>query len=412
MNWINKLKLVYRAFARRVFITLLLVSMSVMSFYMIDNVLMNYLRDKYLIDRTEYMFGVNPDRVCFVRMLNEDTPRGVSEQLKQYINQHERVEAAGHYTHHTTNDLLATQGITMVVSEVALIDMGNLKLTDEQKAMLREYDGKYEPALLGSDYRGKVQVGDVFTLSLFKEKDCIIVGFLEKGAAWPKSQGLFRGTDNSNLYNLDSQGILLTDQYDNYDSSDGRGDIYYITSVDNDEQVRKDIIQYAMEKNISVRVTNQGEDIETEINANSVISDKTFTAAILLTILAVVSMTASSVIYCMINKKQYGTMMVCGVRRKDIMWMLVAQNALIIMLSAIVAWVVRQREIFGSVIPNKSIKMMVVPEMLYLQLFVPHNIYIPIILVILVLIMLIVASVLPIVIIKKMPLLDMIQGKE
>ena len=45
MRWYNKLKLVFRIYTRRIFVTLLLFGMSYMAFYMTDRVVTKYIGD-------------------------------------------------------------------------------------------------------------------------------------------------------------------------------------------------------------------------------------------------------------------------------------------------------------------------------------------------------------------------------
>lgn len=49
MRWYNKLRLVFRIYSRRMFVTLLLFGMCFVSFFMIDRVFTGYIGSRYAI---------------------------------------------------------------------------------------------------------------------------------------------------------------------------------------------------------------------------------------------------------------------------------------------------------------------------------------------------------------------------
>lgn len=410
MKWINKLKLVFRELSGRVFISLLLFGMSIASFYMIDTVMTDYLSDTYAIRRTRNMFNTEPAKVNYIKfidLLNSTTEQ--SDFIREYISELPGITGCGYISSHWSNDLIDGLEVGMVTSEMSLIDMGNLKLTEEQKKELINYNGEYKPVYLGHSYKDKVNIGDIFTLSLEEEDNCIVMGFLEKGAAWPKRGTLFGESSDLDSFTLDENGIAFTHDFSVFENFGGyASEVYYITEQPNDETVRQQIIDYAVENKISIGIVNCGEVIEEEIADNSITADKTFVAAILLVLLAVTSMTAASVIYCLMNKKNYGTMQVCGMKRRDILWLLAAQNTIIMVVSAVVAWVIRQRELFGGLVPPKE---MASAELVYLKDIVTHNIYIPVLMLVLLVLMLVATSILPAMVIRKMSLIEMLHDK-
>ena len=410
MKWINKLKLVFRELSGRVFISLLLFGMSIASFYMIDTVMTDYLSDTYAIRRTSNMFNTEPAKVNYIEFIDFDNATVEdSDCINDYISKLTGVTGCGYFSGQTSNDLIEGQAVHSVTSDISLIDMGNLKLTEKQKEELINYTGEYQPVYLGYTYKDKVNIGDIFTLSLNDTDNCIVMGFLQKGAAWPKRGKLFVGSSNVDSYNLDEQGIAFTHDFNVFNNFGGAAcQVYYITEQPNDETVRQQIIDYAVENKISIGIVNCGEVIEEEIADNNITADKTFIAAILLVLLAVTSMTAASVIYCLMNKKNYGTMQVCGMKRRDILWLLAAQNTIIMAISAVVAWVIRQRELFGGLVPPKE---MALAELVYLKDIVTHNVYIPILMSVALVFMLVVTSILPALIIRKMSLIEMLYDK-
>ena len=53
MRWYNKLRLVFRIYSRRMFVTMLLFGMCFVSFFMIDRVFTGYIGSRYAIKQTE-----------------------------------------------------------------------------------------------------------------------------------------------------------------------------------------------------------------------------------------------------------------------------------------------------------------------------------------------------------------------
>ena len=76
MRWYNKLRLVFRIYSRRMFVTMLLFGMCFVSFFMIDRVFTGYIGSRYAIKQTEKEFGVNMsdgvDGHCLTRNIKQD----------------------------------------------------------------------------------------------------------------------------------------------------------------------------------------------------------------------------------------------------------------------------------------------------------------------------------------------------
>lgn len=390
--------------------TLLLFGMCAVAFYMADSVLTDYMSSRYAVSRISAMFGAAPEDVSYVTMLNNTASIGESDAVREYLLEHAKVMGCGYFNEQAALDLMENKTVNIIISDISLMQMGNLKLSDAQKQRLLDDDSGYQPVLLGWEYQKQVEAGAVFTLSWVEEKDCIVAGFLPKGAAWPKKYKLFGGTGATDSYNLDNRGILLTKNYEGYTNTLGAADlIYYIAQPGAEEQVRQDVKRFAIEKGLSIGVNNAGEQIAAEKLENHISDDKTFLAALLLSLLAVISISASSVIYCLLNRKQYGVMMVCGLRQRDLIWMIVVQNAIIIVLSAIAGWIVKQVQLFGGLVPQADKRMF---ELMFLRDFIPHDVYMPFVLLLLSVVMLVVSSVLPARVIRRTALINLLYRKE
>jgi hypothetical protein len=79
MRWYNKLRLVFRIYSRRMFVTLLLFGMCFVSFFMIDRVFTGYIGSRYAIRQTEKEFGVNTADAGYVHFVTRDIKQDLSE---------------------------------------------------------------------------------------------------------------------------------------------------------------------------------------------------------------------------------------------------------------------------------------------------------------------------------------------
>lgn len=412
MRWYNKIKLIYRMAVRRVFITMLLLCINFVSFYMVDTVATSYYSDEYAIRRMTNMFNEDPHCVNYIKIVGANINRASAQKISSYVRTVDEVKYCGFFDSGTSVDLIEGEQINIVISDIALMNMGNLKLTEEHREVVENVKDGYQPVLLGSNYKGKVQVGDVFTLSLTKENDCIVAGFLSKGAAWPIRGRLFNQASNTDSYNLDNSGILLTKNYQDYDTSvmeDSAFEFYYVTDRNKNDNVRQKIIDYATENKISVGIVNEGEQIQQEKENNNFTNDKAFVVTILLLLLSLLSMTTSSVVYCMLNKKNYGVMIVSGMKKREITALTGVYNTGLFVVSALMAWIVRQYEIFGKLIPVRD---KYTAELLYLKDVVAHMQVMPMIFICMIIVMIIIVSVVPAVLISRMAPVEMLYERE
>ncbi|MBQ4282836.1 MAG: hypothetical protein IJB96_02790 [Lachnospira sp.] len=412
MKLYNILILLWRIYTKNVFTTILLLVMCLMSFYMIDEVLQNYYSSRYRINRVVNEFGVEIEDVNYIKVMDKAATSEDSDMIKKYVRSLEGVKGCGYYTDITVSGIKGAESVTVICAEKQLESLGNLKMTAEQREALNRDWGAYEPVLLGCRYKDVVEIGTIFQMSYFYEgEDCVVAGFLEKGAAWPQNADvLLGGSFGGDAYTLDNSGILLTERYERYDNSMGEASVvYYVADIEDNDKIQKTIVNHAIDNKIGAGVFNIGEEADKVLTETNISEDKVFVAAVLLTLLAIVSVSASSVIYSLMNKSQFGVMMVCGVRKKDVNGIIILQNALVYIVAAVSVWIIRQIEIFGTLIPKESTY---ISQVLYLQDFVPHNVYIPIIFVGVVMVMVSVSSALPVYLIGKESLVSLVYDRK
>lgn len=69
-------------------------------------------------------------------------------------------------------------------------------------------------------------------------------------------------------------------------------------------------------------------------------------ASVLLYAIAIVAVSAVTIIECLINKRDYAVFIINGISRRAVYFMIVVKNALLICVPAVVVWVYRQWKIF------------------------------------------------------------------
>ena len=204
---------------------------------------------------------------------------------------------------------------------------------------------------------------------------------------------------------------MLTENYDKYDTfkiSDGACEYYFVTEPENRSEVYSQIREYALQNAITVQIVNVGDEIEEQIESTGLTSDNSFLATAAFILLAVISMSAVSVVYCILDMKAYGTMSVCGMKKREIISMTLIYNTGLFLVSAVTAWLVRQREVFGSLSPAKSGLMSLFKE----NYIVGHMYNIPVLFIGMIVIMALITSIIPAVIISKTQPVEMIFDRE
>ncbi len=416
MRWYNKIKLTMRMYSERIFVTLLLFAMSVVAFYTMDKVCTDYISANYAIWMSENQIGCNPNEMFYVQLYGGSNSVENAKLIRAFLREHPDMQGAGFCETSAMSSIssVVDSGVAYcptILCDYDIVALGNLKLDKEE---VKKYYEKYEgckPVFLGSNLKGKVDQDERLLVdgNNFPEIEVYVACFLEEGAAWPPREGLFQGTyGKEDKYTLDELAIAVVE-----DVSDYYNDIMGVFGYSKDgkyDTVQRDLIRFAVENDINIYVQNYGQQIEEEREKSSLTEDDTLIAAILLAVLVVVAITAATIIYCMMNKYQYGVMLANGITKGNIIWMIVVQNAITVGLAAVTAWYVRNREVFDMHDRSKA-EMIQQLERSYGQLSIAHDYYMPIILGIAVIIILVVSSIIPVYILKKQTIPELFSTK-
>lgn len=411
MRWYNKLKLVYRNYTRRVFVTILLFGMCLVSFIMIDKVLTQYIGDRYEVWQVEKSFAVNPDNVGHIDFINNDFTQEMSQKIYEYTRKINGVKCSGYILNKT---IFQEEGDYILVQAVQreLAGIGNLNLNETQKRMVESLSNDEQIVFLGYNYRNEYKEGDFFNCYDGDDiKQIKVAGILDKGVRWIHPDDLFGNSYGEwDQYTLDNTAIVITDNFEkelNRLNSRPAMDIYFECEEDMFTSVSDEIKRYCYSEGISINVINYGDEITQKKEDSNFIDDTVFIAAIMITVLAIISVAASNVVYCLMSRKHYGIMLTNGMCKADIIWIIAVQNAIVMNLAAIAAWLVRQKSVFGKIYAYKEVE---AAGRYFEGVYVAHVHYMPMILLGVVVILLFSSCIIPAITINKTSVADMTMG--
>lgn len=414
MKWFNKLKIVLRMYTNRVYVTLLLFGMCFVSFFLIDRVITQFIGSQYEIWQVEKSFAVDTADAGYIYFNGKDSKQDISNSMYEYVSKLPDVENSG-YIGNTNLYKEDDDYLGAYILEKDIVNLGTLKLSETQ---LKEIDKLSEDEafiMIGWNQRNKYSEGDVVNyIFSFDDKNsrASINGILKKGARFIHEEKQF-GTAYGEYDNftLDNSAVVIVgslQKWLNSIASSTANEIYIKCRPGTFDDVSNSIKKYAYEQNINVTVYNYADIINEEKEKSNILDDSVFIAAIMITLLAMVSISSANVVYCLMCRKQYGIMMANGVSKSNIMWIIVVQNMIIMIIASVAEWLVRQRALFDS----KSAKEMVLmAPRIYEGYYVAHMYVMPIFLMVFICILLLVTCAIPAVIIRKSSLADLTSGR-
>lgn len=412
MRWYNKLKLVFRNYTRGFFVTILLYGMCMVSFVLIDKVLTEYIGNRYEVWQVEKSFAVNPYNTGYVHFIGRDMTQSVSDRLYEHMQSSDNIKCSGYIL----NQTLYTQDGDYIIAQMIqkeLLGIGNIKISETERKYVESLSENERIVFLGCNYRGTYKEGDF--LDYYDGDDISrirIAGFLDKGSRWIHQEQLFGGSYGEwDQYTLDNTALVIAGSLEKElktVASSRSNDIYLECESDKFTEVSDEIKNYCYKEGINVSVINYGDEITQKKEQSNILDDTVFIAAIMITILAIISVAASNIVYCLMNKENYAIMLANGMCKADIVWMIVAQNIIVIILAAVSTWNIRQKSVFGKIFAYKEV---VSTGRLYEGLYVAHVNYMPVIFAVAVIILLFLSCIVPAVMINKTSLADMGMGR-
>ncbi|MFQ7394265.1 MAG: hypothetical protein ACLRMX_03415 [Lachnospira eligens] len=93
-------------------------------------------------------------------------------------------------------------------------------------------------------------------------------------------------------------------------------EIYFQCESGTFDEVTDKIKKFCYDEGITVNISNYKDEIDKEKEDSSIVDDTVFIAAIMITVLAAVSIAASNIVYCLMRRKHYGIMLANGSARR------------------------------------------------------------------------------------------------
>lgn len=200
---------------------------------------------------------------------------------------------------------------------------------------------------------------------------------------------------------------MITPNYEYFDNIGGMPDTpYYI--VDDEavaDKLKMDIVEWAAERNLGVSVINEAEEIANEKELRNITADSSFSAEVLLFLLALISMSSAAIVSCILNRQHMGIMVACGVSKRSIMAINYMENVFVVLIPEIIIWLICQKNIFGKVFMNNISEL----DMIKYGDWFSHCVAVPIMYLAELVIVTVIAGIVPMFIISRMKVAEVIK---
>lgn len=401
----NKLIITYRFIKKRWFVSILLLLICLLSFYLSDKVFFDYYKTYNNILHEKNAYSINPytiNKITFSAKSNSDD----GNKVLKIIDKISEINVIGRMANNSVLSENTTELVDTIVCDYNFCTICNINIPENLLKVINKTDLDYEYILLGNSFKDKYSVNDRFLCGgINGDVECVVAGFLDDGA-----QFIVNPTNNIKYYNLNECGIILTKKFDELFCFDKItsfvSPVYYVCDEKDRDNVENKIMDMMQKEGINAAITNEGEKLENSISELSVSADKEFMAALMLFFISIISISTVSIVECMINKKDYALLMICGCRYFDIYSLIVIKNFIILFISALAAYLYSQFMIFGSVIPNSS-NFKIMYSYYYAQ--EAHCVEVPLVLAIEAILMISIACFIPILIIRKSKIINMMK---
>jgi len=407
MNIKGIVKILASMFKRNLFLAILLVAMSFIAMYMVDESLSNYIYESKIINAYVNSFGEEEENINYIesQVSNED----FTEAYRKFLASLGDVEGIKYYGQFNENNFFPAASdsalkaaddegcIKIYITEKSLLDLGNLHLSEEIKEKIYSSNVDMYPVMVGSSLKDAMPAGTIFQLA--EGKTAVVIGALKKGAHWCWKGGI--NTEQDTL--MDDKLLVCVDNYCEFVQDFWPQTIYYVCEPKDSDKVSNQLKMLAKESGYAITLNNV-EDASQNWKASYGLTDnKRLAAAIMLMLLAVISMTMVITALCMMRKREYGIMYAAGVSFTDIKKVIVLYNILIVLTGTIAAWLLKNHDINRLYSKN-------IGWNFYQNVWrVTHNQIIPFILLVCGIVVVLAASALPLYIMKRKNPAQMLQ---
>lgn len=402
MTLFNKIKVINRMYIKRVYITILLLVMNIMAFFMTDQIWNEYFVKVNSVHHMYKAYSISPyniNKLTFGVESKADERIRTLEGLKKI----DTVVSSGSFTATSITNLSGINNVDVIICDYDLTEMCNIDIKKYEIEKLYSEWGDLEPVLLGCNYKNKINIGERFTIYGY---ECVVAGFLSAGSEW-----IINENNSVDFYDLKNVGLLLTKHYDRYcmdEIIEFVTPIYYICSYEDKTITDRKIIEYMNSNGIRAGISNDGEYLEEYSENNSFGDNKKVIAAILLYVIDIISVSAVTIMESEINRRDYAIFVINGFSVTSVSTMIIIKNVIITLFGAVFAWLFCQLRIFGNIVPPKEL---FVSSCDYYYELISHCMYVPLIIIAEIIIIIILSCIVPIVNIKKMNLVETLKKR-
>lgn len=397
----TNIKIIFKRVLKRPYSILVMIAMCAISFYMFSGELTENVQSLYYVHRIHNMFGIDEEQVGFVQLLKSSNSLETAIEVKNKMNDIQGIKGAGFRSGYTIFSQKSNSEIPIFLFDTSIIESVNVDVDEKTLEEMRQ-ETEYEPILLGPDFKGKYELGEVIEYEYASYK---VYGFLKEDSAIYHDFDLFGGWTNLDLYNLDSAGVVVMDDLTQRESVNSSY-IQFITEKNEFDNVAKELIKYSLDNGIELRVVNRAEEIKNELKEKNILNSDDFYLLVLVGVVTIITITTMSVTYIMLDRRDYGILMINGLKSKSIHLQIILQNLLIVMLGAIIGWMINQKLYYGTLIISQTD---ININFLYLIYYKTAMIFIPIIMCLTSVVIVALSSIIPVYITSKLRLADLVQ---
>ena len=399
MRLINKFIIIYREYIKRAFVTLMLILICVISFYMTDRTWNTYMKNRCETGIKRKAYSISPYNINKIKFSTRSVHAEQSDMMEGLASI-EEISAYGLVL--STNGRFGDELVDFVISDSSIADMCNTGVSRADIEKMQDEWGDTDILWLGSSYKGVYEIGQrCQTMS----SECVVVGFLKDDAQW-----LVNETITLEKPDLSESGLVVTKDTSKYDwgeSLEYTTPVYYVADYKDNDVIKSKLMDYQAEKGIRASIINEGEQLDKDVKDNSITNDKTFIASVLLYVIAIVAISAVTIIECLINRRDYAIFIINGISRKAVYSMILIKNLILIIVSALAVWLYCQWETFGKIIVQTAGEYG--NELNYTAKIMAHCIYVPLIIAAEAVIMTVISCIVPVVYLHGKGLIDLMK---
>ena len=399
MRLVNKFIIIYREYIKRAFVTLMLILICVISFYMTDRTWNTYMKNRCETGIKRKAYSISPYNINKIKFSTRSVHAEQSDMMEGLASI-EEISAYGLVL--STNGRFGDELVDFVISDSSIADMCNTGVSRADIEKMQDEWGDTDILWLGSSYKGVYEIGQrCQTMS----SECVVVGFLKDDAQW-----LVNETITLEKPDLSESGLVVTKDTSKYDwgeSLEYTTPVYYVADYKDNDVIKSKLMDYQAENGIRASIINEGEQLDKDVKDNSITNDKTFIASVLLYVIAIVAISAVTIIECLINRRDYAIFIINGISRKAVYSMILIKNLILIIVSALAAWLYCQWETFGKIIVQTAGEYG--NELNYTAKIMAHCIYVPLIIAAEAVIMTVISCIVPVVYLHGKGLIDLMK---